>query len=143
MVLAHLAAHTDRVRLGSGGVMLPNHAPLAIAEQFGTLEAMAPGRVDPGLGRAPGTDSATATALRRGVRQTEGDFPQQVLGLARFLDDDFPEGHPYQRVHAVPGPVQGKAPGGVQDPGRPHQRLGCSRRTTNGRPTGRPGPSDW
>ncbi|MGG8407615.1 MsnO8 family LLM class oxidoreductase, partial [Streptomyces sp. 12297] len=60
VILAHLAAHTDRIRLGSGGVMLPNHAPLAIAEQFGTLEALAPGRIDLGLGRAPGTDGGTA-----------------------------------------------------------------------------------
>lgn len=72
VILAHLAAHTERIRLGSGGVMLPNHAPLVIAEQFGTLEAMAPGRVDLGLGRAPGTDGATAAALRRTDRLNEG-----------------------------------------------------------------------
>ncbi|MEU6844723.1 LLM class flavin-dependent oxidoreductase [Streptomyces sp. NPDC046716] len=121
VILAHLAAHTHRIRLGSGGVMLPNHAPLVIAEQFGTLEALAPHRVDLGLGRAPGTDGATAAALRRTDRLNEGadDFPQQLAELLRFLDDDFPDGHPYSRIHAVPGPVQATSPGGVQDPHRP------------------------
>lgn len=134
VILAHTAAHTERIRLGSGGVMLPNHAPLVIAEQFGTLEAMAPGRIDLGLGRAPGTDGATAAALRRSDRLNEGamgsplversrdlgeDFPQQLAELTRFLDDDFPDGHPYARIHAVPGPVQATSEGGVQSPGRP------------------------
>lgn len=121
VILAHLAARTDRIRLGSGGVMLPNHAPLVIAEQFGTLEALAPRRVDLGLGRAPGTDGATAAALRRSDRLREGadDFPQQLAELTRFLDDDFPDGHPYARIHAVPGPVQGRVPGGVQRADRP------------------------
>ncbi|WLQ42944.1 LLM class flavin-dependent oxidoreductase [Streptomyces laculatispora] len=134
VILAHTAAHTERIRLGSGGVMLPNHAPLVIAEQFGTLEAMAPGRVDLGLGRAPGTDGATAAALRRTDRLNEGamgsplaersrdlgeDFPQQLAELTRFLDDDFPDGHPYARIHAVPGPVQATSEGGVQSPARP------------------------
>ncbi|MFD9910252.1 LLM class flavin-dependent oxidoreductase [Streptomyces sp. NPDC059063] len=121
VILAHLAAHTNRIRLGSGGVMLPNHAPLVIAEQFGTLEALAPGRVDLGLGRAPGTDGATAAALRRTDRLHEGadEFPQQLAELTRFLDDDFPDGHPYARIHAVPGPVQATSPGGVQSPHRP------------------------
>ncbi|MDT0377798.1 LLM class flavin-dependent oxidoreductase [Streptomyces sp. DSM 42041] len=110
VILAHLAAHTDRIRLGSGGVMLPNHAPLAVAEQFGTLEALAPGRVDLGLGRAPGTDGLTASALRRTdqPRPDADEFPQQLRELTRFLDDDFPPAHRYHgRVHAVPGPVQG------------------------------------
>ncbi|MFC5955624.1 LLM class flavin-dependent oxidoreductase [Streptomyces pratens] len=121
VILAHLAAYTERIRLGSGGVMLPNHAPLVIAEQFGTLEAMAPGRIDLGLGRAPGTDGATAAALRRTDRLNEGadDFPQQLAELTRFLDDDFPDGHRYRRIHAVPGPVQATSPGGVQSPHRP------------------------
>ncbi|MEU9732048.1 LLM class flavin-dependent oxidoreductase [Streptomyces sp. NPDC048002] len=121
VILAHLAAHTTRIRLGSGGVMLPNHAPLVIAEQFGTLEALAPGRVDLGLGRAPGTDGATAAALRRTDRLDEAAdaFPQQLAELVRFLDDDFPDGHPYRRIHAVPGPVQATSPGGVQSPHRP------------------------
>ncbi|MDK1473726.1 LLM class flavin-dependent oxidoreductase [Streptomyces sp. 549] len=109
VILAHLAAGTRRIRLGSGGVMLPNHAPLVIAEQFGTLEALAPGRIDLGLGRAPGTDGATAAALRRTDRLREGadDFPQQLDELVRFLDAGFPDGHRYSRIHAVPGPVQG------------------------------------
>jgi luciferase family oxidoreductase group 1 len=121
VILAHLAAYTRTLRLGSGGVMLPNHAPLVIAEQFGTLEALAPGRIDLGLGRAPGTDGATASALRRTESLHEGadDFPQQLAELVRFLDDDFPEGHRYARIHAVPGPVQGSAAGGVQSPDRP------------------------
>ncbi|TPQ23045.1 LLM class flavin-dependent oxidoreductase [Streptomyces sporangiiformans] len=121
VILAHLAAHTTRIRLGSGGVMLPNHAPLVIAEQFGTLEAMAPGRIDLGLGRAPGTDGATAAALRRteSVGQGADDFPEQLAELTRFLDDDFPDRHRYSRVHAVPGPIQGTSPGGVQSAHRP------------------------
>ncbi|WP_369037323.1 LLM class flavin-dependent oxidoreductase [Streptomyces adonidis] len=133
VILAHLAAHTHRIRLGSGGVMLPNHAPLVIAEQFGTLEAMAPNRIDLGLGRAPGTDGATAAALRRTdlphsqLRSSGGtpihsgadDFPQQLAELTRFLDDDFPSGHPYHRIHAIPGPIQSTTPGGVQSPHRP------------------------
>ncbi|HZG04844.1 MAG TPA: LLM class flavin-dependent oxidoreductase [Streptomyces sp.] len=121
VILAHLAAHTTTIRLGSGGVMLPNHAPLVIAEQFGTLEALAPGRIDLGLGRAPGTDGATAAALRRTDRPHEvaDQFPQQLAELVRFLDDDFPDGHAYARVHAVPGPVQGSVPGGVQPADRP------------------------
>jgi luciferase family oxidoreductase group 1 len=83
VILAHLAAHTDRIRLGSGGVMLPNHPPLAIAEQFGTLEALAPGRIDLGLGRAPGTDGATAAALRRSRRGRDrhGHGPPPHRGL--------------------------------------------------------------
>jgi len=121
VILANLAARTATIRLGSGGVMLPNHAPLVIAEQFGTLEALAPGRIDLGLGRAPGTDGATAAALRRdgGVRETDEDFPRQLGELIRFLDDGFPADHPYQRIHAVPGPIQATAPGGVQSPHRP------------------------
>ncbi|UCM88568.1 LLM class flavin-dependent oxidoreductase [Streptomyces marincola] len=119
VLLGHLAALTERIRLGSGGVMLPNHPPLVIAEQFGTLEALAPGRVDLGLGRAPGTDGPTAAALRRGRADGAEEFPQQVAELVRFLDDDFPDAHPYARIHAVPGPVQGTVPGGVQSPARP------------------------
>jgi luciferase family oxidoreductase group 1 len=121
VILAHLAAFTRTLRLGSGGVMLPNHAPLVIAEQFGTLEALAPGRIDLGLGRAPGTDGATAAALRRSEKPHEGadEFPRQLAELTRFLDDEFPDGHAYRRIHAIPGPVQGSADGGVQTPARP------------------------
>lgn len=111
VLLAHLAAHTGRIRLGSGGVMLPNHAPLAVAEQFGTLEALAPGRIDLGVGRAPGTDPLTAAALRGpeagSAREKAEQFPQALAELAGFLDDDLPAHHPFAAVHAVPGPVQG------------------------------------
>ncbi|WEV78177.1 LLM class flavin-dependent oxidoreductase [Janibacter cremeus] len=105
LMLARLTGETERIRLGAGGVMLPNHAPLVIAEQFGMLEALAPGRIDLGLGRAPGTDPATAAALRRGADANDG-FPDQVDELLGFLSDDFPEGHPYRHVHAAPGPWQ-------------------------------------
>ncbi len=105
LMLARLTGETDRIRLGAGGVMLPNHAPLLVAEQFGMLEALAPGRIDLGLGRAPGTDLATAAALRRGRDANDG-FPEQVLEVLGFLADDFPPGHAYRDVHAVPGPWQ-------------------------------------
>lgn len=105
LMLARLTGCTSRIRLGAGGVMLPNHAPLVIAEQFGMLESLAPGRIDLGLGRAPGTDQATAAALRR-HHASNDRFPQQIAELVGFLEDDFPEGHPYRQVHAVPGPWQ-------------------------------------
>jgi luciferase family oxidoreductase group 1 len=87
VLIAHVAAHTERIRLGAGGVMLPNHAPLVIAEQFGTLDALHPGRIDLGLGRAPGTDSETFRALRRDLRAADR-FPDDVLELQGFLGDD-------------------------------------------------------
>lgn len=105
LMIARLIAATERIRLGAGGVMLPNHAPLVTAEQFGMLDALAPGRIDLELGRAPGTDGATAAALRRGAGANDA-FPQQVSELLGFLADDFPAGHRYQAVHAVPGPWQ-------------------------------------
>ncbi|WP_309082342.1 LLM class flavin-dependent oxidoreductase [Zhihengliuella sp.] len=105
LMVARLIPETARIRLGAGGVMLPNHAPLLVSEQFGMLEALAPGRIDLGLGRAPGTDGATAAALRRGADANEG-FAQQVLDLLGFLRGEFPPGHAYQNVHAVPGPWQ-------------------------------------
>jgi luciferase family oxidoreductase group 1 len=86
VLIAHLAAGTERLRLGSGGVMLPNHAPLVIAEQFGTLEALHPGRIDLGLGRAPGTDPYTAQALRRSSDVTGDDFPAQLAELVGYFD---------------------------------------------------------
>jgi luciferase family oxidoreductase group 1 len=104
VLIAHLAAATSTIRLGSGGVMLPNHAPLVIAEQFGTLEALHRGRIDLGLGRAPGTDPLTAYALRRGRNgQSEDDFAEQLAELVGFFDGDFPDDHPFGRITAVPG----------------------------------------
>lgn len=105
LMLARLISETSRIRLGAGGVMLPNHAPLLIAEQFGMLNALAPGRIDLGVGRAPDTDMATAAALRR-HKDANSNFGSQVDELLGFLGDDFPVGHQYQHVHAVPGPWQ-------------------------------------
>lgn len=99
VVLAHVAAHTSHIRVGSGGIMLPNHAPLVVAEQFGTLESLHPGRIDLGLGRAPGTDQVTARALRRN-RDSSGDtFPQDLAELLAW----FQPAGPGQSVRAVPG----------------------------------------
>ncbi|HEY3507162.1 MAG TPA: LLM class flavin-dependent oxidoreductase [Actinocatenispora sp.] len=103
VLIAHLAAATERIRVGSGGVMLPNHAPLVVAEQFGMLSALHPGRIDLGLGRAPGTDQVTAAALRREASPAADEFPRQLGELIGFLDGEFPDGHPYTAVSAVPG----------------------------------------
>src|SRR5690606_30911497 len=84
VLIADLAAHTERLRIGSGGIMLPNHPPLVVAEQFGTLAALHPGRIDLGLGRAPGTDPVTSRALHRDERRAER-FPQEVAELQRLL----------------------------------------------------------
>jgi luciferase family oxidoreductase group 1 len=103
VLLAHLASVTERIRLGSGGVMLPNHAPLVIAEQFGMLEALHPGRIDLGIGRAPGTDQLTAAALRRTLGgQREPDLPNLLGELLCFFNGTFPEDHPYRAITAVP-----------------------------------------
>lgn len=99
VVIAHIGQATKTIRIGSGGVMLPNHAPLMVAEQFGTLEALFPGRVDLGLGRAPGTDMATARALRRNMERGVDSFPQDVMELQAYLG--APEEG--QRLLAVPG----------------------------------------
>lgn len=98
VVLSHIAAGTTTIRVGAGGVMLPNHAPYVIAEHFGTLETLYPGRIDLGLGRAPGTDQLTLHALRRDPSNAE-NFPQDVLELQAFL---APKGET-QRIEAVPG----------------------------------------
>jgi luciferase family oxidoreductase group 1 len=98
VVIGHVAAGTSSIRVGAGGIMLPNHAPLVIAEQFGTLATLFPGRIDLGLGRAPGTDMATARALRRHM-QASDEFPQDVTELLNYLDNDLPEA----RVRAFPG----------------------------------------
>ena len=82
VLLAHVAGGTSTIRVGAGGIMLPNHSPLVIAEQFGTLEALHPGRIDLGLGRAPGSDQTTARALRRNLESDSDAFPQDVLELS-------------------------------------------------------------
>src|ERR1700727_835725 len=98
VLIAHVGAHTQSIRLGAGGVMLPNRAPLTIAEQFGTLAAMYPGRIDLGLGRAPGSDQVTMRALRRDPRSSDA-FPQDVLELQGYLGDQTR----IPGVEAVPG----------------------------------------
>jgi luciferase family oxidoreductase group 1 len=104
VLAAALAAKTETIRVGSGGVMLPNHVPLVVAEQFGMLEALFPGRIDLGIGRAPGTDGITAAALRRSVDPlSDEDFPRQLAELFGFFNGEFPEGHPYNHITAVPG----------------------------------------
>jgi luciferase family oxidoreductase group 1 len=99
IVIAHVAAATTTIRVGAGGIMLPNHAPLIIAEQFGTLASLYPGRIDLGLGRAPGTDQATARALRRHLNGSVDDFPRDVVELQNY----FRPSQPGQAVRAVPG----------------------------------------
>lgn len=98
VVIGHVAGGTKRIRVGAGGIMLPNHAPLVIAEQFGTLEALFPGRIDLGLGRAPGTDQRTVRALRRNDEQADS-FPRDVRELQSYLEP----ARPGQVVQAVPG----------------------------------------
>lgn len=99
LLISHLAAATSRIRLGAGGIMLPNHSPLVIAEQFGTLATLYPNRIDLGLGRAPGSDQLTARALRRNRIETEDQFPADVLELQQY----FGPVRPGQQVQAVPG----------------------------------------
>ncbi len=110
VLIAHLAAATDRIRIGSGGVMLPNHAPLVVAEQFALLEALHPGRVDLGIGRAPGTDQPTALALRRDPRLLSAeDFPQDLLDLLGLLGDDRVDGGLAERFSATPAAASAPA----------------------------------
>jgi len=99
VLIGHVAGATKKIRVGSGGVMLPNHAPLVVAEQFGTLEALYPGRIDLGLGRAPGADFDTMRALRRDVRQNGDDFPALLAELQTYLGPE----QPGQVVKAIPG----------------------------------------
>jgi luciferase family oxidoreductase group 1 len=99
VVICHVASGTSTIRVGAGGIMLPNHSPLVIAEQFGSLEALFPGRIDLGLGRAPGSDQTTARALRRNLASDPDEFPQDVLELLRYFAPVDGE----QRVVAVPG----------------------------------------
>jgi luciferase family oxidoreductase group 1 len=103
VLIAVIAGATERIRVGSGGVMLPNHAPLVVAERFKMLEALFPGRIDLGLGRAPGTDGATAHALRSRLDRREGDdFLERLHELILWETRDFPPGHPYNNVVAMP-----------------------------------------
>src|SRR6201987_182059 len=103
IMIGQIAAVTNRIRVGSGGVMLPNHAPLMVAERFKMLEALFPGRIDLGLGRAPGTDGATAHALRSRLDRREGDdFLERLHELILWETRDFPAGHPYNNVVAMP-----------------------------------------
>lgn len=99
VALAYVGAGTSTIRIGAGGIMLPNHSPLVVAEQFGTLESLYPGRVDLGLGRAPGTDQAAANALRRNLDSDPNQFPRDVVELM----DYFRPSEPGQRVRAIPG----------------------------------------
>jgi luciferase family oxidoreductase group 1 len=98
VLIAHVAGATSRIRVGAGGIMLPNHSPLVIAEQFGTLESLFPGRIDLGLGRAPGSDQRTAQALRRDLYTRSEAFPQDVVELMDLFSDN-----PRQAIRAVPG----------------------------------------
>lgn len=99
VLIGHIAGRTQRMRIGSGGIMLPNHAPLVVAEAFGTLAELYPGRIDLGLGRAPGTDQPTMRALRRNRTETEEDFPREVMELQHLLAP----AEPGQRLIATPG----------------------------------------
>jgi len=103
LMIGQIASVTKNIRVGSGGVMLPNHAPLVVAERFKMLEALFPGRIDLGLGRAPGTDGATAHALRSRLDRREGDdFLERLHELTLWETRDFPPGHPYNQVVAMP-----------------------------------------
>lgn len=104
IVISAIARETEQIRVGSGGIMLPNHSPLRIAENFLTLEALHPGRIDLGLGRAPGTDGLTAAVLRRSAEALGADdFPEQVEALRSYAgESEFPEGHPLRKVKASP-----------------------------------------
>ncbi|MES3038889.1 MAG: LLM class flavin-dependent oxidoreductase [Bdellovibrionota bacterium] len=106
IIIPHVANVTSNIRVGSGGIMLPNHSALKVAENFRTLEAFHPGRIDLGLGRAPGTNGRTAIALRgKGERLSADNFPEQVADLTSFLTDNFADDHPYKNIHALPGGV--------------------------------------
>ena len=102
ILVARIAAETARIRVGTGGVLLPHYAPLKVAEQFRMLEALYPGRIDLGIGRAPGGDRATALAMGQGSYSNAEDFPEQVRFLVAWLDDALPAGHPFSSVKAQP-----------------------------------------
>jgi luciferase family oxidoreductase group 1 len=122
IMIAHVASRTTRIHVGSGGVMLPNHSALSVAERFSMLEALHPGRIDLGIGRAPGTDGRTAFALRRSWEVMKQDsFPEQLNELLGFFGHDLPANHPFASVVASPDPsltpglyMLGSSSGGVQ-----------------------------
>ena len=105
VMIARLIGETTRIRLGAGGVMLPNHSPLLVAEEYGMLDALAPGRIDLGLGRSAGPNPNAAAALGR-KKDANETFPDQISELVGFLNNSFPAGHVYEDVYAVPGPWQ-------------------------------------
>src|SRR3954466_8721549 len=102
IVMAAIAATTERIRIGSAGIMLPHYAPFKVAEVFRVLDAIAPGRIDLGLGRAPGSDGRTAFALNPNANEAAERFPNQVMDLLGWLGDGLPEGHPFRSVAANP-----------------------------------------
>jgi luciferase family oxidoreductase group 1 len=107
LMIAHIANQTSTIRVGSGGVMLPNHSPLRIAEAFRLLEALHPGRIDLGLGRAPGTDTLTAYAMRRAQEALSGDdYPEQLAELIAYDDRSFPGDHPFRSIKPIPADVK-------------------------------------
>src|ERR1700741_4487666 len=106
IMIGHVASVTERVRVGSGGIMLPNHSPLRVAEEFRVLEALHPGRIDLGIGRAPGSDQITALALRRSREKLfANDFSEQLEELINFGLGRFPERHPFASIQAIPKDV--------------------------------------
>ena len=106
IMIARVASETQRIRVGSGGVMLPHYSAYKVAEQFALLETLYPGRIDLGIGRAPGSDQLTAAALApEGGARSVDNFPRQVQEVEAYLKDAMPEGHPFARVHAVPRPL--------------------------------------
>ncbi|MGC4106415.1 MAG: LLM class flavin-dependent oxidoreductase [Thermomicrobiales bacterium] len=106
LMIAHVAGKTSTIHVGAGGVMLPNHAPLRIVEAFHLLESLHPGRIDLGLGRAPGTDPVTTYALRRSQEAMSGDdYPQLLAEMLAYEDGDFPDDHPFRRITVVPADV--------------------------------------
>lgn len=122
LLIAHAAAHSRHMRVGAGGVMLPNHSPLKVVEDFSLLESLHPRRIDLGIGRAPGTDGLTALALRRSREAVmQYDFPEQLDELLAFFSNDFPTDHPFRRITAMPGEsavpdiyMLGSSSGGMQ-----------------------------
>ena len=107
IMIAHIASNTETIRVGSGGVMLPNHAPLKIAEVFRLLEVLHPGRIDLGLGRAPGTDTLTAYALRRSEEALAAEnYPQLLAELLAYDQHAFPDDHPFRKIEVTPADVQ-------------------------------------